>query len=385
MQFRDSRRAASRRRSPAAGASSASGEKGTISAPAARQVGATMRIEEGEGGVLGERDALAGRRQGAVEIGRARRERRGQRQDARRGRASASTMSASRSRCAIEVGMLAGLHQAEMALRQRQRGIAQDGADDRQAERLDGLAGKLAVPLAAEPVEHDAGDAHRRVVGRQSPWRRPPPSATGRKRRAPAAPAGRRAARGRRPRRSGPAPAGMPSNRPMALSMTTMSASVGGLAGQRAEQAGRHRPAVEIDAGQAGGGGVEAGIDVVRARIWRRAPASPRRASARSRPMVTLVLPEPERGAPMMMARAVMPRRPQLLAHGDDAADDDQRRRDDMLALPPPRPACRAWRPRCAPAAGVAFSIIAAGVSAPARRRQQAVDGRRPCASGPYR
>jgi hypothetical protein len=32
----------------------------------------------------------------------------------------------------------------------------------------------------------------------------------------------------------------------------------------------------------------------------------PRRASARKMPMVTLVLPEPERGAPMMMPRAVI-------------------------------------------------------------------------------
>ena len=54
--------------------------------------------------------------------------------------------------------MLAGLDQAEMAFGQRQRGIAQDRADDRQAERLDGVARKPAVALAAQPVEHDAGD-----------------------------------------------------------------------------------------------------------------------------------------------------------------------------------------------------------------------------------
>ena len=57
-----------------------------------------------------------------------------------------------------QVGMLAGLDQAEMALGQRQRRVAQDRADDRQADRLDGVARQPAVALAAQPVEHHAGD-----------------------------------------------------------------------------------------------------------------------------------------------------------------------------------------------------------------------------------
>ena len=76
-----------------------------------------------------------------------------------------SAMSASRSRCRARSGVLAGLHQPEMALRQRQRGVAQDGADDRNAERLDGVGRQPPVPLAAQPVEHDAGDPHVAVVG----------------------------------------------------------------------------------------------------------------------------------------------------------------------------------------------------------------------------
>ena len=40
-----------------------------------------------------------------------------------------------------QVIVFAGLDEAEMALRQVERGIAQDGADDRQAERFDGVAG----------------------------------------------------------------------------------------------------------------------------------------------------------------------------------------------------------------------------------------------------
>ena len=61
--------------------------------------------------------------------------------------------------------MLAGLHQAEMPLRQRQRRVAHDRADHRQAERLDRVAGQPPVPFAADAVEHDAGDPHRRIVG----------------------------------------------------------------------------------------------------------------------------------------------------------------------------------------------------------------------------
>ena len=49
--------------------------------------------------------------------------------------------------------------------------------------------------------------------------------------------------------------------------MKTISASAAACRGQRVEQRRRHRPAVEIDAGQAGRGGVEAGVDVVRSRF----------------------------------------------------------------------------------------------------------------------
>ena len=221
-----------------------------------------MRIEEGEGGVLGERDALAGRRQRVAKPPAA----------GASGAASArmasrssdrSTMSASRSRCAIEVGMLAGLHQAEMALRQAERRVAQDGADHRQAERLDRVAA-----TAARGARCPAGSARRRRCARpdrrwQSPWRRPRRSATGRRRRAPAAPAGRRAGRDRRPSRCGPAPRECrrtgpwrfrrPRSRHRRLRRAaSASSSAGGIA-----QLSRLTP------GRAGGGGVEARVDVV--------------------------------------------------------------------------------------------------------------------------
>ncbi len=123
-----------------------------------------MRIEEGEGGVFGERDALAGRLQGIAETARRRREGCGQRHDGVEVERSLDHVGQ-----AVEmrhqVVVFAGLDEAEMALRQVERGIAQDGADDRQAERLDGLAAQPAVAFAAEPVEHDAGHAHIGVIG----------------------------------------------------------------------------------------------------------------------------------------------------------------------------------------------------------------------------
>ena len=60
--------------------------------------------------------------------------------------------------------MFGGLHQSEMAFGHSHLGIALDSADDRQAERLDGFRAQPAVSLAAEPIEHDAGDAHGGVV-----------------------------------------------------------------------------------------------------------------------------------------------------------------------------------------------------------------------------
>ena len=46
--------------------------------------------------------------------------------------------------------MLGRLHEAEMALGQRQRRVAQDRADDGQADRLDGVGGQPAVAFAAD-------------------------------------------------------------------------------------------------------------------------------------------------------------------------------------------------------------------------------------------
>ena len=123
-----------------------------------------MGIDEGERRVLGQGDPLAGRRQRVGEIRALRRQRRGQRKDrVEVERALGHVGQAVEMR--HQVGMLAGLHQAEVALRQRQRRVALDRADHRQADRLDGVAGQFSVPFAAQPVQHHAGDFHGRIVG----------------------------------------------------------------------------------------------------------------------------------------------------------------------------------------------------------------------------
>ena len=172
------------------------------------------------------------------------------------------------------------------------------------------------------------------------------------------------AARGRPPRRSGPGCRGCRRTGPWRFRRRPDRRRSPPRAASAVEQGRRHRPAVEIDAGRAGRRGVEAGIDVVRPGL-RAAHAQGRAgASARSSPIVTLVLPEPERGAPMMRPRALMPIRldasrsarrasttmsPTTISAGDDdavgvgALGDDRAERRDQHALVA---ACRRDRSR---------------------------------------
>ena len=113
-----------------------------------------------------------------------------------------------------EVGVLGGLHQAEMAFRRREAGIALHGAEHRHSRRRHRIGDERLMARAADPVEHDARDPHRRIVGRKPARHR-----SGRLRLAghveheqhrqaePRGKVGRRAAaagRGRRRRRTGP-------------------------------------------------------------------------------------------------------------------------------------------------------------------------------------
>jgi len=65
----------------------------------------------------------------------------------------------------IETGGFTGLHEAEMALRQRQRRIAGQGAEYGNAARGNGVGDEHAVAFAGDAVQDHAGDLHRRVVG----------------------------------------------------------------------------------------------------------------------------------------------------------------------------------------------------------------------------
>ena len=59
---------------------------------------------------------------------------------------------------------LGGLDESEMAFGQGDCFVARQRADDREAQRLDRLRDEPAMPLAADPVDHDAGDAEPRVI-----------------------------------------------------------------------------------------------------------------------------------------------------------------------------------------------------------------------------
>ena len=123
-----------------------------------------MRIDEAEGPILRQRDALAGRRQGGCHtIGSADAKRRGARDQ------RIQIEMALGHRCetldqAGEIGVLAGLHQAEMALRQSERRLARHRAEHRHAERNDRIRDQRAMLLAGGAIEDDAGDANGGIV-----------------------------------------------------------------------------------------------------------------------------------------------------------------------------------------------------------------------------
>ena len=81
----------------------------------------------------------------------------------------------------------------------------------------------------------------------------------------------------------------------------------------RRHVAWRHRPTVDIRAIRPAGGSMKCRIDVVRSAFQRAHPPSVRRESAAIMPIDNVVLPAPERGAPISSAEAVKqapPRRP---------------------------------------------------------------------------
>ncbi len=126
-----------------------------------------VRIDEAEGGVLGNGDALAGRRQRGLLRPVSAGQRAGEPEDR-----VEIERPLDRIRGPVDPGfecrMLAGLHQPEVPLRQRHLRIAVERADHRQAERRQRLAHHPLVPLARDPVQDHAPDAHRRIVRREA-------------------------------------------------------------------------------------------------------------------------------------------------------------------------------------------------------------------------
>ena len=172
----------------------------------------------------------------------------------------------------------------------------------RNTERFDGLCRKLAMARAGNLIQDHARDAHARIEAR---------AAFNNGGRCLRLPTHIDHEQDRPAKRSGdiggracPAlfsrNAVEKSHHPFAQDEA---AALGTGNGQRLKKWRTHRPAVEIEALSARRGGMESGVDIIRPDL---APltASPRRASARSSPAVTVVLPAPERAAPTISAGA---------------------------------------------------------------------------------
>ena len=120
-------------------------------------LGEKMRIEEGERGIPGQRDALAGRVQRDGRVGpamsgirRGKSERDRHFHDPRDIQRPLHNVREAVD-MGVEVGVLAGLHEAEMALRHGHRRVTRDRADHRQSKPFDRVAGQFAVPVACRP------------------------------------------------------------------------------------------------------------------------------------------------------------------------------------------------------------------------------------------
>ena len=285
-----------------------------------------------------------------------------------------------------EIGVLAGLDQAEMPLRQHQRLVARDRAEHRDAERLERSAisarwRSLPSLLSTTPPTRTAGSNAAKpaaTAAADCDWpETSSTSSTGRRERAARSEAAPGAARRARH-------AVEQAHR----AFDHQQIGVAAACPRSARRSGRrHRPAVEIEALGAGRGGMERRIDVVGTGLRRphRDALPPQRAEQAERDRV---LPELERGAETIRPRRVTapPRcRHEAAAVArapDDVADHDEPRQRKaklvMRARATPAEvgdddaAVRGWSPT---------TITAAGVSAPARR----ASARRRCARVAHR
>ena len=171
---------------------------------------------------------------------------------------------------AFEVGVLGCLHQPEMPIRQRQRGIAAQASEYRHARLRDRLPEQLRMPVTAHSIEDDPRDFgigpktreavhHRRGGGRHR-------ARVHDEQHRPAG--GRRDVGGRALVRGRPV-----EETHDALCNDQLRIARSG--GDRGREGGSpHRPGIQVEAGPAARGGVKAGIDEVRPHLERGDPHS---------------------------------------------------------------------------------------------------------------
>ena len=220
-----------------------------------------MRIDEAEGVVLRQRDAPARRRHRRIEPrGRAVR-RHGElldRIDIEMMLGHVGEMFEPRG----EVRVLAGLHQAEMALGQRQRSIARDRAEHGNVEGGDRLRHQPHMPLAADAVQHHPADPHVTLVGGEAAHhgrrRLRLPGDVDDQQHRQAEP------RGEIGRRPGPERRRGDAVEQAHGALDDEKVGMRGVLGhQRIDQRRRHGPAVEIEAWPPGRRGMKARVDIV--------------------------------------------------------------------------------------------------------------------------
>ncbi len=159
-----------------------------------------------------------------------------------------------------------------MALRQRERRVARDRAEHRNADRRDRVGYQSTMALAADAIEHHARDAHRGIM------RRKPAHHGGRRLRL----AGdidhqqHRQAEARREisRRAATARRTVDAIEQPHDAFDDQQRFIAGsrerlrrVGGERIQQCGRHRPAVEIDASPAGRRRMERCVDIIGTRL----------------------------------------------------------------------------------------------------------------------
>ena len=198
---------------------------------------------------------------------------------------------------------LARLHQAQMALGQRDCIVARQRADDRNTHRLDRLDDEPAMALAADAIDDDARDLQPLVIRSAA--------LDDRRRRLRLArhvddQQDRHAERRRHIGRGAGAPrlardAVEQPHRGFAQSERALSRRSRRERGQKARP---HRPGIEVDAFAPRRRGMEGRIDIVRAGL-EADTSTPRRLNARRRPSAAVVLPLPERGAAIMRPRVI--------------------------------------------------------------------------------